>query len=60
MRTFHYSSELINAGEGGGDSRRFWKWWGIVAVGIDLFGDKKYSIGNDILGKSFESSFIAT
>ena len=33
---------------------------GVVAVGIDLFGDKKYSFGNDILGKSFESSYAAT
>ena len=27
---------------------------------IDLFGDKKYLIGNDMLGKLFESSSAAT
>ena len=44
----------------GADNRRLWRWWGVVAVGIDLFGDKKYSIGNDMLGKLFESSSAAT
>ena len=60
LRTFQYSWESNNAGEGGGSSRRLWKWWGVVAVGIDLFGDKKYSTGNDKLCKSFESSSAAT
>ena len=27
---------------------------------IDLFGDKKYLIGNDMIGKLFESSSAAT
>ena len=30
-----------------------------MAKRIDLFGDKKYSIGNDILGKLFEGSSAA-
>ena len=51
LRTFQYSGESVNAGEGGGYSKRLWKWWEVVAVEIDLFDDKKYSIGNDILGK---------
>ena len=42
------------------NSRRLWKWWGLVAMGIDLFGDQKYSIRNDILDKSFEGSCAAT
>ena len=45
---------------GGGNSRRLWKWWGLVAVGIDLFGDQKYSIRNDIPDKSFEGPSAAT
>ena len=32
----------------------------VVAAGIDLFGDEKYSFGNDIRDKSFESSYAAT
>ena len=60
LKTFQYSWESDNADEGGADNRRLWRWWGVVAVGRDLFGDKKYSIGNDMLGKLFESSSAAT